>query len=237
MSARPAEFRPMRDNWGARASKDFGPFLVLGFIAAGVVGLPALVLGLLFGPAIATAVAASIGIGLAFWVASQGRLALRSMGARPAGSEAPRAAHLLHELARELSVPEPSLWISASAENNALVCNAGGPALLLTTALLEQYTRTELEAVVVHCLCRCGAKDLKRAQVASAFGGLGLRFASPIGDADDVIAASLTRYPPALASAIRKASIGSPRWAAFWFVADRAPHRPVTDRIALLADL
>ncbi|HEX2241337.1 MAG TPA: hypothetical protein VHJ82_09385, partial [Actinomycetota bacterium] len=192
---------------------------------------------LVVGPGAAVAVAIAAAVGLAAWVIVQGRLALRRLGARPAGSDFLRASHLLTELAKDLGVPVPRLWVASAEQPNALLCRAGGPSVLLTSALVEEYTRTELEAVLVHCLCRCNAKDLTHAQIASAFGGLGVRLAPAVGEDDDVMAASVTRYPPALASAIRKAVPMQPRWSPFWFVAERAPHRPVADRIALLADL
>ncbi len=223
--------------WGAPPRGSAGSAVALLGLVAVTVTIPALVARFVGGPVVAALAGLAAAFALTLWVGSQGRLALRSLAATPATSESLRASHLVTQLAVDLNVEVPQLWIATRAEANALVCLARRPVLLLTTALIEQYTRTELEAVVVHCLRRCTRKNLMRAQVASAFGGFGLRLAPAVGEVDDVMVASITRYPPALASAIRKASPLEPRWSAFWFVANGAPHRPVADRLALLADL
>lgn len=237
VSARSMEIAAAHRSWGSQASAGAGCWLALLSLAALFIAVPTAVIGGLVGLSAAIALAVLLALFLAVWIASQGRLALRSIEAGPAESESERLSHMVREVARELSVKEPHVRIAPSEQCNALVCRAGGPMLAVTTGLIREYTRTELEAVVVHSLGRLRGKALTRAHIASAFGALGRRFAPIVGDADDIAAASLTRYPPALAAAIRKASPGEARWAAFWFVASVPPHRPVADRIALLADL
>ena len=118
-----------------------------------------------------------------------------------------------------------------------MVCRARGDALAVTRALLEGFTRTELEAVVSHCLVRLNSVDLDRASLSVALGPLGSGSIPTVGDRDDVAAAAVTRYPPALAAAIEKAEPRSGRYAAFWFVASGRSHRSASERAAALRDL
>jgi hypothetical protein len=108
-----------------------------------------------------------------------------------------------------------------------------GPHLAVRQTLLDTYSLTELEAVVAHCLIRHASGDAKRRAATSYFGGTG----ASVGTAGDVRAAALTRYPPALASAIRKAEPCSGRGAAAWFVSDDPAHLPAEQRAAALDDL
>jgi hypothetical protein len=62
-------------------------------------------------------------------------------------------------------------------------------------------------------------------------------FGVPVGDADDLQAAAVTRYPPALATAISRAVPRRGRGAAFWFVAEDGAHVPPAERATALVDL
>jgi hypothetical protein len=167
----------------------------------------------------------------AAWALGQRRLLLA--GTVPAlADEHPRLANLASGLAGDLGMSAPRLRVSPKAGANAFVVPG---VLVVTTDLLSSYTRTELEAVVAHCLVRLRAGGLGWAVGAAA---TGLRTAAPRVDAGvDARAAAVTRYPPALASAIRKASPARGRAAPLWFVADAASHSPAEERAGALLDL
>jgi hypothetical protein len=176
--------------------------------------------------------------GASAWVLAQGRLLLRSTAAMPIpqGHE-PRLRRVLSGIASDLGVPEPVLRLVPDDGPNAFLCPAGGLYVGVTRSLLESYTLTELEAVVAHCLMRVNRGELWRTTLAVARGPL----AGPLGAGrdgiDDVGAAALTRYPPALASAIRKARPRGGRFAPFWFVGEDATRTPAGERARDVLDL
>ena len=171
-------------------------------------------------------------------ISAQGARALRSLSAQRVGpGEEARLRNLAHGLARDAGVTPPSLWLIPDGGANALVCWHASAVAAVTTGLVESYSRTELEAVVAHCLARIVRGDARRACVAVALGPLGRALAPCVGCEDDLRAAAITRYPPALAEAIRKASSRGGRLAPMWFVADAPSHRPVEERIEQLRDL
>ncbi|HEX2049909.1 MAG TPA: hypothetical protein VHJ34_04655, partial [Actinomycetota bacterium] len=174
----------------------------------------------------------------AAWVALQGRVALRAAGAvpLPAGA-APRLENVAAGLAADLGAPAPRLYRAPGAGANALSCWAGGPALVVTDGLLERYTRTEIEAVVAHCLVRLERRRQRRAALATALGRAGRAVAPVTGGEDDGRAAALTRYPPALAVAIAKAEPRGGRFAPLWLVGDGARGPSPAARADALEDL
>jgi hypothetical protein len=172
-----------------------------------------------------------------FWLLGQGRLALSSAGAVPvAPGSRPRLENLVHGLAGDLGVNIPSLWAIPSDAPNALVSRWPFPIVAVSDGVLTSYTRTELEAVVAHCLVRVSDRTLmRRASVAVALGRSG---GVPVDvGALDRAAAGVTRYPPALASAIEKAHPSGGRFAPFWFVAHGRPERARDRRAAEVRDL
>ncbi len=131
----------------------------------------------------------------------------------------------------------PYVLVVEAAECNALVARRGRrAAMAVTTGALATLTRTELEAVVAHCLVRCDPARLAAAGAACAFGPLLMTLAPRVGYDDDVAAAALTRYPPGLARALRKCD-GGARFAPLWLVAPGPLHRPVEERVAELEQL
>jgi len=179
---------------------------------------------------------------------------IRSVGAQALedGRE-PRLANLAAGLARDLDAEPPHLYLVASGGPNALVVRSSGSAVALTQSLLEVYTRTELEAVIAHCLVRLrDRRRMRRMGLAVALGRparppLGrparpfrspaLGNPEPVGLEDDLAAVSVTGYPPALASAILKAEPAGGRFAPLWFVGTD-PSRPAPERrVAELSDL
>lgn len=164
------------------------------------------------------------------WVLSQSRLLLAGAASANAADHT-RFVNIAHGLSKDLGLPVPRLFVSAVPGANALVLPG---AIVVSGDLLTSYTRTELEAVVAHCLVRLRAGGLGWALAGAAVG----RVAGPRVDrAVDARAASVTRYPPGLAEAIRKASVASGRTRALWFVAGGPSHAPVEERVAELQDL
>jgi hypothetical protein len=156
-------------------------------------------------------------------VKATARRALKDSGASPlTGDEQPRFRNIADGLAERLGLGRVDLFVIDRGGPNALCCKLERPTIAATKDLLESYTRTEVEAVVAHCLVRHRAAGHK--------GG-------PVGFSDDVRAAALTRYPPALASAIEKADPYRGRYAAFYLVADDPGHRPVAERVTAILDL
>jgi Zn-dependent protease with chaperone function len=172
------------------------------------------------------------------WAANQGLFALRSLKARRIRpDDEPRLWNIASGLAKDLTVAPPALFVIPDDIPNAMVCRAKGPALAVTRGLLDGFTRTELEAVIAHCMARLLSADVERASLALALGPLGTRSIPQVGFEDDVRAAAITRYPPALADAVEKAKPMRGRYSAFWFVADDPSHRPAPERAAAIRDL
>ncbi|CAN5554484.1 hypothetical protein BH24ACT26_BH24ACT26_18220 [soil metagenome] len=195
------------------------------------------VLGILLGPSLAIVAPVALLAGaLWWWIRRQGLRALRSLRAAPIEpADEPRLANLAAGLARDAGVREPSLWVIPGGGPNALVCRAhGGCCVAVTRSLLESYTRTELEAVVAHCLVRATDTSLLLESLWVAGGRLST--GAVVSPAIDLRAVALTRYPPALAAAIRKA-VPQPRFGAFWFVAEGSSQTTKERRLATLADL
>jgi hypothetical protein len=232
---------PLRPDGGARGAPDWGageasggpgPAALAVACAPGVA--LALAAGLLLGP-LAAGIALLVGSGASSaWVALQGRRALRSLRATPARkADAPRLVNLVEGLSQQVGAPAPSVWIADEGGRNALVCRSGGPCLVVTRRLLDEATRTELEAAVAHCLVRLRG-GLLRESLGAAFGGPAT--ALTVDAALDVRAVAVTRYPPGLAAAIAKADEPS-RLRPFWLVAEGPSHAPRRARLEALADL
>lgn len=204
----------------------------------GPLGVPLLGAGLVGAALAATGVpivgaAAAILLAGAYlgWTLGRGRAVLRSLGARPVtGGEEPRAVNLVAGKAGDIGIPPPDLWVLPREEPNALVVWSRGPHIVVTRGLLDSFTLSELEAVIAHCLVRHATGESKRATFA-AFGGV------RVGPALDVRAAASTRYPPALATAIRKCDLQSGPLAPLWFVARGPSHASQEERAEALLDL
>ncbi len=156
---------------------------------------------------------------------------------RVSGENAARVENLAAGLAEASGLPVPAVYLVSDRVPNALVFRKWGPAIGVTRALLDTYSRTELEAVVGHCLVRLNSRHHRLALLAAYWGRIGARLAPTVGTDDDVKAAALTRYPPGLVRALEKAEPASKRYAPLWFVAEGPSHRRVPERIAALQDL
>ena len=148
--------------------------------------------------------------------------ALKDAAARALDEDAyPRARNIIDGLAPRVGWTDVDAY-AFDGPPNAFTGRTDRAVVALSLELLESFTRTELEAVVAHCLVR------------SAEAG---RRATRIGFADDVRAVAVTRYPPALASALAKATPYVGRFAPLYLVAESPSHRSVADRVAALHDL
>lgn len=151
------------------------------------------------------------------------RKALREAGAkRVTGADEPRLENIVTGLAERLGLAQVDTYLIEGNGANAFTGRVERPVIGITRELLDAYARTELEAVVAHCLARYREAGRK---------------GSIVGYSDDVKAVALTRYPPALASAIEKAEPYKGRFAGLYLVAEGATHRPVQERIQALGDL
>ena len=150
------------------------------------------------------------------------RRALKDAHVTPLDADSyPRASNIIEGLADRLGLTGVDAY-SFDGPSNAFTGRTDRVAVALSSELLRDYTRTELEAVVAHCLVRAGAAGKR---------------ATRVGYADDVRAVALTRYPPALASVLEKAIPYVGRFAPLYLVAEHPSHRPVPERVAALQDL
>ena len=167
------------------------------------------------------------------------RVMLRRLGAGPLDPhDAPRLENLVAGIAADLGVEPPRLLLLPEGGPNALVASGGKSGLLaVRKTLLDTFTRTELEAVVAHCLLRLHSKEFTYSNLAARWSDLGAGLAPQVGTRDDVRAAAFTRYPPALAAAIGKCDAKVLRYTPLWFVADAPSHMPARQRLEVLEDL
>jgi hypothetical protein len=177
-------------------------------------------------------------LGVVAWLRAQGTRVLRAVGARTGNpDEIARLENLLQALAGDLDIAPPDLLVTDEPGPNALVAKRSGHIVVVTADLARDFSRTELEAVLAHCLVRIATDQVGTAQVGMALGPLGAGLRGLTGTSEDVATAGLTRYPPALASAIEKCEPRSGRFAALWFVAEGPSHTPADRRISDLRDL
>ncbi len=215
------------------------PGAVVGLAAAGaaaVVGAP---------PAVVAAAALAAAAAVAGWLWYRSpRAALKTLGASPGGAgSSPRLANVVENLCAVHGLAEPELHVTDPGAPNAAVVGRlrSGSHLVVTRGLLESLDRLELEAVVARELCQI-RRGVRGATVLAGVAGL-LGSGSAAGwlvgrmfDArhvidDDIEAIKLTRYPPALSSALTKIAEGgrngsTPAGRHLWLV--EPPSRPGT---------
>jgi hypothetical protein len=224
---------PYRVTSGGRFTETIAAIVLIGLVA-----VISILLGPHVGPLGIGIFVAVVAVMVFGWVTNQGLFALRSAGARKLQpDEQPRLTNIASGLATDLRAAVPSLFVIDRGGPNAFACKARGPAIAVSASLLDGYTRTELEAVIAHCLCRLATKEVDNASYGIALGPFGRGLVPRVGYADDVRAASLTRFPPALASAIEKADPARGRSSALWFVGAGHVHRAPDERATAIRDL
>jgi heat shock protein HtpX len=213
-TARPDLYRESRRNQWRAAVIVTAPAAVLALVGAVVV----LVAGLgLVGIVVVLVLVAGLA-GLAYTRSDAVALALTR--ARPAdGPDVERFQNVVEGLCIAAGLPKPRLYVVDDEAPNAFAAgrNPKHAALAVTTGLLQKLNRVELEGVVAHELSDIKSYDVLPSTVAVvAIGPLALLLApagvslmrlamSPdrelLADASGV---QLTRYPPGLASALKK---------------------------------
>ncbi|HET6966404.1 MAG TPA: M48 family metalloprotease [Acidimicrobiales bacterium] len=215
--------------------------LILGFTVGWIAGLVAFVV---------------VGAALGFWARTGGdRVVSARLHGRPADPRSDaRLCNLVEGLCTGAGVRQPRLLVVDSDGLNALAAGTSSRRGLLavTTGLLSELDRIELEAVLAEELWQIRHDEVVPTTVLAATMGVGRSLA--LGDdrdaAADQGAVSLTRYPPALASALEKIEskgavvAGQPGYMAQLWMADPRPSAPpsrgrlpLAERIEALREL
>jgi len=182
----------------------------------------ALVVGLVVGLLAAwwAGIAAAVAMGGGCWLAvvvprlraAEAR-ALELVGpTRAAGPRTDaRLLNLVEGLAPGAGLPRPAVLVVDDDAPNALALGRDGRrgVVVLTSGLLDRLDRMQLEAVVAHLLVQIRDGFSAGATVSLAFRPSRLPAAVPLAVTDSR-AVTLTRYPPALASAIEVIAAAGP---------------------------
>jgi heat shock protein HtpX len=229
--------------------------LVGGFAAVPAVVLGVIVLltaGVIAGVVVLVVVAAALGA----WARVAGdRRTLARIGGREADPvRDARLCNLVEGLSIGAGLRQPRLRVIDSPGLNAVAAGTSPARAVVgvTSALLAELDRIELEAVLAEELAQVRHHETVPATVLVATFGLGRRWALP-ADRDaraDQDAVALTRYPPALALALEKIEAkgavvaGQPGYMAPLWLVDPRPgggdgyrRLPLRERIEALREL
>ena len=221
----------------------FAVVAVPGAVAGAVVAGAAVALGAPPAAAAVAGLAAAVAVAIWLWCRAP-RAALRALGASPGGpGSSSRLANVVENLCAVHGMAEPELCVTEPDAPNAAVVRRlrSGSRLVVTRGLLESLDRLELEAVVARELCQI-RRGIRGATVLAGVAGLlgsgpvagwvvGRLFDPRHVIDDDLEAIKLTRYPPALSSALTKIAEGGlngsgPAGRHLWLV--EPPTRPGT---------
>ncbi len=164
----PAEVSPAVD-WSAPGRLRAGPTMPL-LIPLPAIGLATVAVGVLASPLWGTIVAVALVAAAGAWILTRVPVLLRRIGARElqAGEE-PRLENLAAGIAADLGIDAPCLYEIPQRWRNALVAwNRQGGVVAVSRGQLDA-TRTQLEAIVAHCLVRLATGEARRATVAVAW--------------------------------------------------------------------
>ena len=227
-------------DWGAMGATPSARVPTLPILVAVVayVGGFVLVASLSFNPALLAAWAAT-GAAVA-WGAARvaGREGERLLaGARPAEHDA-RLERIVSGIAADAGMTPPAVWTYDGAPLNAFVTirSNGQGVMCLSSELARSCTLTELEAVVAHRSLQLldGVPVPRWARFVPGW----TKRTSPCEPARyDTRAAALTRYPPALAAAIRKCAPRDGHDRGLWFVPHAAGRCSQAARVEDVEDL
>jgi heat shock protein HtpX len=177
-------------------------------------GIPAVIFGLVLGLTVGliagVVVFVVVAAGLGGWARFGGdRRALGPLVTRSADPvDDARVVNLIEGLSVGAGVRQPRLLVVDTPGLNAMAAGTT-PAramVVVTSGLLAELSRIELEAVLAEELVLIRHQETVPATVLAATFGLGRGIGVP-GDRDtraDTAAVTLTRYPPALAAALEK---------------------------------
>jgi heat shock protein HtpX len=218
-----------------------------------VLGAVALAVG---GPLLGLVVLVVVAGALGAWcrLAGDSRV-IAGVGGRDADPKVDaRLCNLVEGLSISAGVRQPRLRVVDSSGLNAMAAGSSPSRAVVgvTSALLAELDRMELEAVLAAELVQIRRNETLPATILAATLGLGRSSAIP-ADRDaryDLAAVELTRYPPALAAALEKIEAkGSvvqgqaPYLAHLWFADPRAGvsatrgRLPLKDRIEAMREL
>jgi len=226
------------------------PALIV-FLTVGIV--------LVFVLPIVVAIAIAIVFGLAVgWIVVRTAPSqlLKSLGAKPLEDDTePRLEGLVESICASHGITEPRLYvIEVSAIDALVVGHADDTRLVVTTGMLAELDRLELEAVVARELSLFG-QGIQAATVLATIGPylgpLGPRLRNRLLDgrrlaSADIDGVKLTRYPPALASAFEKVKDAArvtdrPASRHLWMVGPAGVNQPIQpsliERIDTLREL
>lgn len=197
----------------------FAVVAVPGVAVGAVVAGAAAAVGVSPAGAVAAGLVAAVVVAIWLWCRAPGA-ALRALGASPGGPGSHRLANVVENLCAVHGLAEPELCVTEPDAPNAAVVGRlrSGSRLVVTRGLLESLDRLELEAVVARELCQI-KRGVRGATVLAGMAGLlgsgpvagwvvSRLFDSRHVIDDDLEAIKLTRYPPALSSALAKVAEG-----------------------------
>jgi heat shock protein HtpX len=222
------------------------------------------VLGLVLGALVVGALAGLVvgcGLALVTYLRSE-RMALARSRAVVAGvDEFPRYHNLVEGLCVAAGLPKPELYVVEDPARNAFVTGRDPKhaAIAVTTGMLDELNRVELEGVLACELSRIKSRDTLPETVAVLLstGPMGLlaKLGAPRPAqvfAADAAGVQLTRYPPGLCSALQKVREGgavvrsaSRATAALWLEwplpddggGSTGARAPLAERIRILEDM
>lgn len=228
-------------SWGAPRPRGFGShgWLRIGSVAVLPTVILATLTGTLWGWPSGAATAIVYMAALASWVSAQDRLALRAVAARAvAPSFEPRLRNVASGLAEGLGGGPVELWVIPGPQVRALGCGPRGrPRVALSEGLLRSFARTELEAALAFLLTRQRVRGPWPARLAAALGPLSVPPQAGAQIADDLRAVALTRYPPALASALARIEPARGRMRHFAIAPAGPKDTSIAERVEALSDL
>lgn len=228
--------------------------------AAVFAAVPAVVIGVILGLSVSwiagLVVSVVVAAGLGAWARFGGeRLVRRRLNGRPADPRADaRLCNLVEGLCTGAGVRQPEVLVVDSPGLNVLAAGTSASAALLavTSGLVAELDRIELEAVLAEALWTIRYDEIVPGTVLAATFGLTSRLVlDPDQDSKaDQGAIALTRYPPALASALQKIEAkgatvpGQPGYLAHLWLADPRSvspggtgRMPLAERIEALREL
>lgn len=228
--------------------------LVAGAFAAIIALLVFVVLALTGLVVLGLALGVVVGLGAAFLAHWYGTaITLRLSGAVAAD---PARYARLHNLVEGLCVasglPKPDLYVIDDSAPNAFAAGRSSKhaVVVVTTGLLESLDRMELEAILAHELSHIKSRDIVVSTLAVTTVGLVAPSLVPTAVGAnrearaDRSAVELTRFPPALISALEKLRVdrtvlrNNPRALAhLWIETPGDTHPPLEERIAILREL
>jgi Zn-dependent protease with chaperone function len=179
-------------------------------------------------------VVASIAVAAFRW-RDPGARWLKTHSARPpASGEAARLINVVQGLSDDLGIPAPRVLIIDEGPPNLMVTGGGRAAIAVRKSFADAASRTETEAAIAFCLGRIVSGEARR--TTAILSGSPTR-PQRVGLSLDVLAVSITRYPPGMIKALERCEPVTGRDAALWFCGAPPTHDETTKRIEALGDL